>query len=113
MTVFNLDPDTSNDHLVWLFSKFGDVKDIRESPDRSNQKFITFYDTRHGLAALRAMNKAEHLGKLPGNLTPQLAASLSQTAIHDTAAVLEVGLILECCIGFCASLRVGNDSAWP
>ena len=26
VTVFNLDPDTTNEHLVWLFSKFGDVK---------------------------------------------------------------------------------------
>ncbi|KAG2490810.1 hypothetical protein HYH03_010732 [Edaphochlamys debaryana] len=85
VTVFNLDPDTSNDHLVWLFHKFGDVKDIRESPDRSNQKFITFFDTRHALAALRAMNKAEHLGKLPANITPQLAASLSQMTMHDTS----------------------------
>eukprot|EP00198_Chlamydomonas_reinhardtii_P010741 XP_001700078.1 RNA-binding protein [Chlamydomonas reinhardtii] len=86
VSLFNLDPDTSNDHLVWLFSKFGDVKDIRESPDRRSQKFITFYDTRHALAALRAMNKAEHLGKLPSNITPQLAASLSQMTMHDTSA---------------------------
>ncbi|GLC41644.1 hypothetical protein PLESTB_000693400 [Pleodorina starrii] len=86
VTVFNLDPDTSNDHLVWLFSKFGDVKDIRESPDRSNQKFITYYDTRHALAALRAMNKAEHLGKLPANVTPQLAASVSQLTMQDASA---------------------------
>lgn len=83
VTVFNLDPDTSNEHLVWLFSKFGDVMGIRESPDRSNQKFITFYDTRHALAALRAMNKAEHLGKLPANVTPQLAASMSQVTVPD------------------------------
>ncbi|KAG2434774.1 hypothetical protein HXX76_007659 [Chlamydomonas incerta] len=91
VSLFNLDPDTSNDHLVWLFSKFGDVKDIRESPDRRSQKFITFYDTRHALAALRAMNKAEHLGKLPSNITPQLAASLSQMTMHDTSAGAEAG----------------------
>ncbi|KAG2434876.1 hypothetical protein HYH02_012076 [Chlamydomonas schloesseri] len=87
VSLFNLDPDTSNDHLVWLFSKFGDVKDIRESPDRRSHKFITFYDTRQALAALRAMNKAEHLGKLPSNITPQLAASLSQMTMHDTSGV--------------------------
>ncbi|GLI67323.1 hypothetical protein VaNZ11_011510 [Volvox africanus] len=89
VTVFNLDPDTSNDHLVWLFSKFGNVKDIRESPDRSNQKFITYFDTRDALAALRAMNKAEHLGKLPANITPQLAASLSQAAVNDGSVAIE------------------------
>ncbi|GIM03698.1 hypothetical protein Vretimale_8361 [Volvox reticuliferus] len=91
VTVFNLDPDTSNDHLVWLFSKFGNVKDIRESPDRSNQKFITYYDTRDALAALRAMNKAEHLGKLPANITPQLAASLSQGAPRAQIAAGQAG----------------------
>jgi hypothetical protein len=26
VTVFNLDPETSNEQLVWLFSKFGDVQ---------------------------------------------------------------------------------------
>lgn len=76
--------------MVWLFSKFGDVKDIRESPERSSQKFITYYDTRHALAALRAMNKAEHLGKLPANITPQLAASLSQLTMHDASPTVEV-----------------------
>jgi hypothetical protein len=90
VTLFNLDPDTSNEHLVWLFSKFGEVKDISESPDRASQKFITFFDIRHALAALRAMNKAEHLGKLPANLTPQLAASLSHIAIHDAPSGGEV-----------------------
>ncbi|GFR50355.1 hypothetical protein Agub_g12565 [Astrephomene gubernaculifera] len=92
VTVFNLDPDTSNDHLVWLFSKFGDVKDIRESPDRSNQKFITFYDTRHALAALRAMNKAEHLGKLPSNMPPPTASALSsQEALAGMEGAIQRG----------------------
>lgn len=71
VTVFNLDPDTTNDHLVWLFSKFGAVQGIRQTPDRPSQKFITFYDVRHAAAALRAMNRAESLNKMPGQLTAQ------------------------------------------
>mmetsp|Transcript_20587 Transcript_20587/g.45080 ORF Transcript_20587/g.45080 Transcript_20587/m.45080 type:complete len:978 (-) Transcript_20587:2385-5318(-) len=77
IVVFNLDPDTTNEHLVWLFSKFGDVRGISESPHRANQKFITFFDIRHAAAALKAMNRAEHLGKLPGHITPQQAASMA------------------------------------
>jgi len=76
VVVFNLDPDTTNDHLVWLFSKFGEVKDIHESSARPNQKFITFYDVRHAAAALKAMNRAEQLNKLPSHLTPQQVATL-------------------------------------
>ncbi len=32
VTVYNLDPDTSNEQLVWLFSKFGDVQVSRAQP---------------------------------------------------------------------------------
>ncbi len=46
IALFNLDPNTSNEQLVWIFSKFGDVKEIRDSADRPNQKFIEFYDVR-------------------------------------------------------------------
>ena len=65
MVVYNLDPDTTNNQLVWMFSRFGEVKDIQQAPQRSNQKFIEFFDVRHAAAALRAMNRAE-LSRLPG-----------------------------------------------
>jgi hypothetical protein len=66
------DPENTNEHLVWLFSKFGAVKGIFDAPSRPSQKFITFYDVRHAAAALRAMNRsAESLNKMPGQLTAQ------------------------------------------
>jgi hypothetical protein len=65
VVVYNLDPDTTNEQLVWMFSRFGEVKDIQQAPQRSNQKFIEFFDVRHAAAALRAMNRAE-LSRLPG-----------------------------------------------
>eukprot|EP00200_Dunaliella_tertiolecta_P008782 CAMPEP_0202379582 /NCGR_PEP_ID=MMETSP1127-20130417/24812_1 /ASSEMBLY_ACC=CAM_ASM_000462 /TAXON_ID=3047 /ORGANISM="Dunaliella tertiolecta, Strain CCMP1320" /LENGTH=679 /DNA_ID=CAMNT_0048978121 /DNA_START=216 /DNA_END=2251 /DNA_ORIENTATION=- len=71
------DSDNTNEHLVWLFSKFGAVKGIWEAPNRPSQKFITFYDVRHAAAALRAMNRsAESLNKMPGQLTAQQVAAL-------------------------------------
>lgn len=71
-----MDPETTNDHLVWLFSKFGEVQGCHESPARPTQKFITFYDVRHAAAAVQAMNRADQLNKLPSHLTPAQVANL-------------------------------------
>ncbi|KAJ9515790.1 hypothetical protein QJQ45_008687 [Haematococcus lacustris] len=76
ITVYNMDPGTTNQHLVWLFSKFGEVQGIHQSPNRPTQKCITFYDSRHAAAALKAMNCAEQLSALPSHLTPQQVAKL-------------------------------------
>lgn len=102
VTLFNLDPDTSNDHLVWLFSKFGDVKEIHESPNRQNQKFITFYDVRHAAAALKAMNRAEHLGKLPSHLSPQQVAHLqSQSSGPNLVQLAQLQAAAEAQVNSC------------
>lgn len=77
IVVYNLDPETTDEHLFYMFTKFGDVKEISQSPDRSSKKFVTFYDIRHAGAALKAMNRAETLGKLPSHITPQQAASMA------------------------------------
>ncbi|GFH14333.1 uncharacterized protein HaLaN_10364, partial [Haematococcus lacustris] len=37
ITVYNMDPGTTNQHLVWLFSKFGEVQGIHQSPNRPTQ----------------------------------------------------------------------------
>ncbi|GAX80354.1 hypothetical protein CEUSTIGMA_g7793.t1 [Chlamydomonas eustigma] len=77
IVMYNLDPEATNENLSWVFSKYGDVKEISQSRDRPSQKFITYYDTRHAAQALQAMNRAEHLGKLPPHITPQQAASMA------------------------------------
>ncbi|KIY93743.1 RNA-binding protein, putative, partial [Monoraphidium neglectum] len=85
IVVYNLDPDTTNEQLAWIFNRFGEVKEIREAAARGNQKFIEFYDVRHAAAALRAMNRAELSGRgpLPGGGggsggTPTAAAAPEQ-----------------------------------
>ena len=80
IVVYNLDPETTNEHLAFMFSKFGDVKEISQSPDRLSKKVVSFYDVRHAGAALKAMNRAEQLGKLPSHITPQQAASMAYIA---------------------------------
>lgn len=84
MVVYNLDPDTTNDQLVWIFTRFGEVKGIQQSSQRSNQKFIEFYDVRHAAAALRAMNRAE-LSRLPG-AGPSTAATAAGLHGHGIVA---------------------------
>eukprot|EP00798_Chlamydomonas_sp_ICE-L_P021450 gene21450-28420_t len=69
--VFNTDSDTSNQHLAWLYSKFGEVQLVSDNPLRPNKKFVTFYDSRHAAVALQAMNPTEHVGKLAGTISPQ------------------------------------------
>lgn len=60
--VYNLDPNTTTEHLAWIMGKFGEVKDVRESATRANLKVVEFFDTRHAAAALTAMNRAELAG---------------------------------------------------
>lgn len=87
VVVYNLDPDTTNDQLVWMFSRFGEVKGIQQAPQRSNQKFIEFYDVRHAAAALRAMNRAE-LSRLPGCSVAGGSGAAGVTASDSSEALL-------------------------
>lgn len=59
--IFNLDPHTSLVQLEALFSKFGPVLGIHQSPTNLRQKFITFYDIRHAAAARQAMALSDRL----------------------------------------------------
>eukprot|EP00004_Rigifila_ramosa_P024663 TRINITY_DN721_c0_g1_i1.p1 TRINITY_DN721_c0_g1~~TRINITY_DN721_c0_g1_i1.p1 ORF type:complete len:752 (+),score=107.44 TRINITY_DN721_c0_g1_i1:330-2258(+) len=63
LVVFNLDPSISNHQLRLIFSDFGEVKEVRETPNKKHHKFIEFYDIRHADHAMRSLNKAEIMGK--------------------------------------------------
>lgn len=63
LVVFNLDPSVSNDYLRGLFSAYGEVKEIRETPHKRNHKFVEFYDVRDAEAALRSLNMRGIAGK--------------------------------------------------
>ncbi|GBF98645.1 hypothetical protein Rsub_11639 [Raphidocelis subcapitata] len=85
IVVYNLDPDTTNEQLAWIFGRFGEVREIREGgAGGGSQKFIEFFDVRHAAAALRAMNRAELLGRPP--LAGAAAAGAGGT---PTAGALE------------------------
>lgn len=63
LVVFNLDSSVSNDELHQIFGAYGEIKEIRETPHRSQHKFIEFYDVRTAEAALRALNRSDIAGK--------------------------------------------------
>lgn len=62
LVIFNLDISVSNSQLTDLFGKFGEIREIRESPNKKH-RFVEFYDVRCAEAAMKALNKTEFQGK--------------------------------------------------
>eukprot|EP00850_Spirogloea_muscicola_P016532 SM000134S26975 [mRNA] locus=s134:296133:301171:- [translate_table: standard] len=63
LVVFNLDASVSNDDLLQIFGAHGEVKEIRETPNRRHHKFVEYYDVRCAEAALHALNRSDIAGK--------------------------------------------------
>eukprot|EP00294_Goniomonas_avonlea_P005671 CAMPEP_0114558788 /NCGR_PEP_ID=MMETSP0114-20121206/10573_1 /TAXON_ID=31324 /ORGANISM="Goniomonas sp, Strain m" /LENGTH=839 /DNA_ID=CAMNT_0001744211 /DNA_START=29 /DNA_END=2548 /DNA_ORIENTATION=- len=63
LVVFNLDAHTTTEEVRALFSKVGEVKEVRETPHKRHHKFVEFYDIRAAEAALRMLNRFELRGK--------------------------------------------------
>ncbi len=63
IVVFNLDPSSTNDELAQLFGAYGELKEIRETPNKKHHRFIEFYDVREADAAMAGLNKREIRGK--------------------------------------------------
>jgi len=82
LVVFNLDESITDNELLRVFNQFGEVKEIRETPNKRNHRFIEFYDVRNAEAAMLALNKSDFAGKRihieasrPGGIRRQLASS--------------------------------------
>ncbi|XP_061959728.1 protein MEI2-like 4 [Populus nigra] len=63
LVVSNLDSSVSNDELRQIFGVYGEIKEIRETPNRNHHKLVEFYDVRAAEAALCALNKSDIAGK--------------------------------------------------
>ncbi|XWS63482.1 hypothetical protein CRYUN_Cryun06bG0101400 [Craigia yunnanensis] len=63
LVVFNLDLSVSNDDLRHIFGAYGEIKEIHETPQRSEHKFIEFYDVRAAEAAFHALSGSDIDGK--------------------------------------------------
>ncbi|KAG7616442.1 RNA recognition motif domain [Arabidopsis thaliana x Arabidopsis arenosa] len=63
LVVFNLAPSVSNRDLENIFGVYGEIKEIRETPNKRHHKFVEFFDVRSADAALKALNRTEIAGK--------------------------------------------------
>lgn len=63
LVIFNLDPSIPNNELQQIFEQYGEIKEIRETPNKKHHKFIEFYDVRDAEKAMKFLNKTEIKGK--------------------------------------------------
>ncbi|CAI9756336.1 unnamed protein product [Fraxinus pennsylvanica] len=63
IVLFNLDPQVSPTNLREIFEVFGPVKELRETPNKKNQRFVEFYDVRDAAKAVAGMDGEEIYGK--------------------------------------------------
>ncbi len=63
LVVFNLDQNIANEELARLFGTYGELKEIRETPNKKHHRFIEFFDVREAEAAMTALNRKEIGGK--------------------------------------------------
>jgi len=59
LVVFNLDPSITSEELRSIFGAYGEIKEIRETPNKKHHKFIEFYDVREAEYAMKQLNKTE------------------------------------------------------
>ncbi|KAH0882155.1 hypothetical protein HID58_058251 [Brassica napus] len=65
LVIFNVDTTVSNDELLKLFGAHGEIREIRETPNRSFHRFIEYYDVRDAESALKALDRSEIGGNWP------------------------------------------------
>ncbi|XP_044502056.1 protein MEI2-like 1 isoform X2 [Mangifera indica] len=63
LVVFNLDSSVSTDELRQILGVYGEIREIRETPNKHDHKFVEFYDVRAAEAALCALNRTDIVGK--------------------------------------------------
>eukprot|EP01095_Lingulamoeba_sp_RSL-Kostka_P001468 TRINITY_DN1204_c0_g2_i1.p1 TRINITY_DN1204_c0_g2~~TRINITY_DN1204_c0_g2_i1.p1 ORF type:complete len:364 (+),score=84.74 TRINITY_DN1204_c0_g2_i1:281-1372(+) len=64
LVVFNLNSSLNNQDLSSIFGSFGEIKDIRHTPNKTSHRFIEFFDSRHALTAMKALNKKKIHNKI-------------------------------------------------
>lgn len=63
LVVFNLESGFKADDVRRLFGVYGDVKEIRETPNKRFHKFVEFFDVRDAERAMVCLNRSEVGGK--------------------------------------------------
>jgi RNA recognition motif-containing protein len=95
-----LDPSVSNEEVRQIFGTYGEVKEIRETPNKKHHKFIEFYDVRAAEAALRSLNKSEIAGKRI-KLEPSRPGGTRRKYDYAFSFPIHLSVIvLSCCLHF-------------
>ncbi|XP_027185550.1 protein MEI2-like 5 [Coffea eugenioides] len=112
LVVFNLDPSVSNDDLRQIFGAYGEVKEIRETPNKRHHKFVEYYDVRAAEAALRSLNRCDIAGKRiklepsrPGGSRRNFMFQLSHDPEQDEPQ--------SCCHQAASSIGTSPPGDWP
>ncbi|VVA94412.1 unnamed protein product [Arabis nemorensis] len=63
LVIMNLEPTVSSSTLRQIFQVYGEVKELRETPYKREQRFVEFYDVRDAALALREMDGKSIDGK--------------------------------------------------
>eukprot|EP01087_Luapelamoeba_hula_P013652 TRINITY_DN3903_c0_g1_i1.p1 TRINITY_DN3903_c0_g1~~TRINITY_DN3903_c0_g1_i1.p1 ORF type:complete len:1014 (-),score=195.59 TRINITY_DN3903_c0_g1_i1:223-3264(-) len=87
LVVFNLPPSITNEELTMVFSDYGDVKEIRHTPNKKHHRFIEFFDIRHAEKAMKALNKTEIKGK-------KIKIEPSRTISSPSSSLRKIGVQL-------------------
>ncbi|KAL6899119.1 hypothetical protein ACP4OV_005777 [Aristida adscensionis] len=69
VVIFNVDPSITNDSLHKIFGDYGEIKEIRDTPQQGHHKIIEFYDVRAAEAAVRDLSRTDLAGKKIGLVT--------------------------------------------
>ena len=56
IVIFHLPAGITDDQIVTIFGQFGEIRQIRGTPTKTQQRFVEYYDTRHAEAALLSMS---------------------------------------------------------
>ncbi|CAN6244466.1 unnamed protein product [Urochloa humidicola] len=89
LVVFNVDPSVTNDDIHQIFSDYGDIKEIRDAPQKGHHKIIEFYDVRAAEAAVRALNKSDLAGKKVKLETSRLGGTRRLMTQHTSPELVQ------------------------
>lgn len=82
IVIFRIPSEIDEKELFNIFSKFGKIRQIRNTPSKSSQKFIEFYDIRSAEKALKRYNGKPLNKKCHGKVSIEYSHPSSKKNAH-------------------------------
>ncbi|KAI3432299.1 hypothetical protein D9Q98_003859 [Chlorella vulgaris] len=93
LLVASLDAGSSRQELLYLFSQYGELRDVADDPlGRPNCCLVEFYDARHAAAALQGINQSPDVANRLVVMDPTAAAVMPQHGGANSASQLNTSL---------------------